>query len=534
MTVATGAPATSPPTFGAHRFRVVVGGLEIGRFSHCTGLGLEYDVLDYREGGEGSYTHKLRGALRPATITLSRGVTDETALLDWFLGRAQEQQRRTVSVFLLDDGGRPLRHWTFDEASPVRWQGPNLHAGSSEAAVEALEIAHRGLLFASPEFGAPRTAPAPTFQRARVAIQGAGEVICWMNPSTYTVTQSNEWAARAGEPVVFGGVGAQELEVELLFDAADMPERSVTDVCTALFGALQPLSDGDADDRDGGRRPPTLTFTWGDSEPFRAVARRLRVRYLLFRADGEPSRATVELALVRIEMPRTLGRTRRLGLLPGQEDDAATRGGPRGAHVVSSNETLPLIAHRYYRDARVWRVIADANDVDDPTRLQPGDRLSIPPHRRARGDGSEPADVGPEPGTADSVGGGVAFPLQVDAAGAVRLTRGADDIRQSIRLVLGTEPGERSMQPEFGCALQQFFFERLDAATLGRVREELLHALGRWEPRIDVLDVGWDVERSDAGELAIQITYVLSGESEAHRLTHDISMLPAAEVTDAA
>src|SRR4051794_11200261 len=121
---------------GALRFRVVVAGLEVGRFSRCSGLGFAYDVTGYPEGGERAFTRALRGPLRHATLTLERGVTDETALLDWFFASHDERERRPITVFLLDDGGRPLRHWAFDRALPLRWEGPDLDATTAAAAVE--------------------------------------------------------------------------------------------------------------------------------------------------------------------------------------------------------------------------------------------------------------------------------------------------------------------------------------------------------------------------------------------------------------
>jgi hypothetical protein len=499
----------------ALRFRVVVSGIEIGRFTRCSGLGFAYDVLDYPEGGERSFTHRLRGGVRHANLKLERGVTDETALLDWFFASHEQHQRRTVTVFLLGDGGAPQRHWAFDGALPLRWHGPELDAAAARVAVESLEIAHEGLVMTSPGAGARGAAPARSFQRARLEIEGGGEVACWLNPSQYTITQSNDFS-----PGREASAGAQELTVELLFDAADDPTRSVSDVCGSLFAAVEPGPFGEGD----ARRPPHLVFAWGEGQPFRAVARRLSARYELFRADGEPSRARVELTLVRVDAPRMPGRTRR----PGVVGDERVPGGVR-AHIVTVGDSLPAIAHESYGDAHQWRVIAEANRIDDPLRSRAGMRLDIPaaPVRPA----GEPAS---EPPAGAGVGSGVAFPLQVDRAGGVALARGSQDVVQAIEIVLGTEPGERPMRPEFGCALQQFFFERVDPSTLGRIRDEVLRALSRWEPRIDVLDVHCDAFDAALGQVTVNVTYTLSDRAEVQTLSHPVSVLAAEEARDAA
>jgi phage tail-like protein len=128
--------ATTLTSAAALRFRVVVGGLEVGRFSRFSGLGFAYDVAEYPEGGEHGFTRTLRGPVRQATLTLERGVTEETALLDWFFASHDDRDRRPITVFLLDDAGEPLRHWAFDRALPLRWEGPDLDAGGAAVAME--------------------------------------------------------------------------------------------------------------------------------------------------------------------------------------------------------------------------------------------------------------------------------------------------------------------------------------------------------------------------------------------------------------
>ena len=69
----------------------------------------------------------------------------------------------------------------------------------------------------------------------------------------------------------------------------------------------------------------------------------------------------------------------------------------------------------------------------------------------------------------DITGSGVAFPLRVDAHGALALSRHEQDIEEAISVVIGTAPGERPMRPEFGCAIHDYVFETIDAYTLGRL-----------------------------------------------------------------
>jgi phage tail-like protein len=76
-----GAPAN--PLRAGRCFRVKITDTTIGVFARCSGLQVEYEVLDYAEGGQNDFVHKLRGFTRYPNLVLTRGVTSETGLLDW-------------------------------------------------------------------------------------------------------------------------------------------------------------------------------------------------------------------------------------------------------------------------------------------------------------------------------------------------------------------------------------------------------------------------------------------------------------------
>ena len=147
MPTATRAPAngSTPDPVGELRFTLEIPELPIGMFTECTGLAVEFELLEYREGGENGFAHKLRGAVSYPNVVLRRGVTHEDALLQWFFRTQQASERPTVTVSLLGPGAQRVRTWALEGAFPVRWQGPSLNAGSSNVATENLEIAHRGL-----------------------------------------------------------------------------------------------------------------------------------------------------------------------------------------------------------------------------------------------------------------------------------------------------------------------------------------------------------------------------------------------------
>ncbi len=136
----------TPDPVGALRFLVKADDCTIGRFAHCHGLAAEYEIEEYAEGGQNAFVHKLRGRMRYPNLVLSRGITHETGLMDWFMQTKQAGERGNISVSLLGPDGKPVRRWGFEGAFPVRWEGPVLNARSHTAATETLEIAHRGFV----------------------------------------------------------------------------------------------------------------------------------------------------------------------------------------------------------------------------------------------------------------------------------------------------------------------------------------------------------------------------------------------------
>lgn len=87
------------------------------------------------------------------------------------------------------------------------------------------------------------------------------------------------------------------------------------------------------------------------------------------------------------------------------------------------------------------------------------------------------------------LGRGFAFPVAVDASSAIAMAEYEEDIRQAIRIILDTEPGERVMRPDFGAGLRAILFEPINMHTIALLKHRVEQALIIWEPRIDQLQV---------------------------------------------
>ncbi|MFF3852921.1 GPW/gp25 family protein [Micromonospora sp. NPDC002575] len=127
----------------------------------------------------------------------------------------------------------------------------------------------------------------------------------------------------------------------------------------------------------------------------------------------------------------------------------------------------------------------------------------------------------------DFVGAGWAFPLRTSPTGGIALVRGDREIVESIRLILGTSPGERPGRPEFGCAIHELVFAPADPSTAGQVAYQVRLALERWEPRIELDDVLVDFTDADEGTLYIDIRYRLRQDNDPRNLVFPFYVIPA-------
>jgi phage baseplate assembly protein W len=128
------------------------------------------------------------------------------------------------------------------------------------------------------------------------------------------------------------------------------------------------------------------------------------------------------------------------------------------------------------------------------------------------------------------IGSGLAFPLQVDRRGGIALARDENDIEQAIELILATAPGERPMRPEFGCGVHDYVFDSIDASTVGLMEEAIREALDRWEPRVVVEKVEFNLDGVGEGRLMIDIGYRVRATNNERNLVYPFYVIPAEEL----
>jgi hypothetical protein len=199
-------------------------------------------------------------------------------------------------------------------------------------------------------------------------------VQCHFNPNEFTVKRQNKWESKgksggAVADVTFGGIQPRTLDMTLIFDSYDS-QTDVTDDVDKLL-SLMDVPSGGSTTSGRGSRPPHVQFGWGDFRSFRAVITQVSQKFTLFKDDGTPLRATLQVTMQ--EVPGTATRNWKKGQNPTSQAIGA-----RKVRTVQPGDTIDWLAAEELGDPASWRLIAEANDLDDPRRLRPGQVLVIP------------------------------------------------------------------------------------------------------------------------------------------------------------
>lgn len=115
-------------------------------------------------------------------------------------------------------------------------------------------------------------------------------------------------------------------------------------------------------------------------------------------------------------------------------------------------------------------------------------------------------------------GQGLSFPPRVGADGRLAWSSGEDNVRESIRIIILTEPGERLMRERFGCGIRQFLFEPNTVTTRQLLRDRILQSLNRWEPRIAVQEVTVEADPDNPNLAAVTILFRLIATQAVERI----------------
>lgn len=211
--------------------------------------------------------------------------------------------------------------------------------------------------------------------KLNILTDGGEFIEVMFNPNSYTITKQVAWTpaattkeggcttdSRANAPTnAFGGGHSRQLNLELFYDTTEsnMLLRDVrlhTDRIVRLTRIVR---------KDG--QPPVCTLLWGAQKtadfPFVGTISSLTQNFVLFDQMGRPLRATLNVTFTEFL---------------NRDDDERLNDPETTTRVVRRGDSLASIAAAVYRDPAQWRVIAKANDIEDPLKVRAGAKLTLP------------------------------------------------------------------------------------------------------------------------------------------------------------
>lgn len=195
------------------------------------------------------------------------------------------------------------------------------------------------------------------------------EISFQFNPKELSVSKNAKWKrkpqrnAKKSAPPEFTGSDPSKLAIEMFLDATDKMGDKVVKTVEQLFSCCVPT---DASRAQGKGSPPWVTFKWGGMTGFMSFVSSVTAKYTLFTPGGTPVRATCTVNLEEIS-----------GEAGGQNPTSGALAA-RDVHVMVAGDTLQSLAFQTYGNPLLWREIAKANEIDDPMRVRPGQRLLVP------------------------------------------------------------------------------------------------------------------------------------------------------------
>jgi nucleoid-associated protein YgaU len=224
----------------------------------------------------------------------------------------------------------------------------------------------------------------PQLEKATITVLNGSDknkvITVLFNPAEYSFDRTNSYKATAipglGSPILqFVNGECDQLSMELFLDDYTDPEGPTSirqKEKEPVAKRLKDLSKLLEIDRDL-HAPSPVRFNWGPME-FAAVIEKLGRKVTKFHPDGTPARATLSVSFKEY---RTL---RQQIEDPRRESADKTK-----RRVVIGQDSLWAMAAKEYGDPNEWVRIAEANDLDDPRDIAPGDWLELPPTENPNG-----------------------------------------------------------------------------------------------------------------------------------------------------
>ncbi|ELZ04087.1 hypothetical protein C482_03606 [Natrialba chahannaoensis JCM 10990] len=130
--------------YAQYNFEVEIDGETVAGFAEVSGITMQLETIDYREGGVNDHVHTLPGTFAHANLVLQRGMTKDASFWEWIQDVMSGNITRKNVVVKMREGfnGENGWGWEFKRAYPTMWRGPDLVSTNQGMAIESIELSY--------------------------------------------------------------------------------------------------------------------------------------------------------------------------------------------------------------------------------------------------------------------------------------------------------------------------------------------------------------------------------------------------------
>ena len=136
------------------KFRIKIDNVYVAGLSKCSPLKKTVEMVEWREGGDPSTTHKLPGKTKYDPITLTAGVTHDTTFEDWanmvnnFRGDAAmslKRFRKNITIDIFNEADQKVLSYHVYRCWVSEYQAlPDLDAGANAVMIQTVKVENEG------------------------------------------------------------------------------------------------------------------------------------------------------------------------------------------------------------------------------------------------------------------------------------------------------------------------------------------------------------------------------------------------------
>lgn len=129
------------------------------------------------------------------------------------------------------------------------------------------------------------------------------------------------------------------------------------------------------------------------------------------------------------------------------------------------------------------------------------------------------------------LGSGWSFPPRfLESTEGLELSHNDRDIAESIYILLSTTPGERVMNPSYGCDLHSMVFSSITTSTKTRMEDLIATAILYYEPRINLVAINIDDKDQMEGKVEINIVYDIKGTNSRKNMVYPFYLTEGTDI----